>query len=467
MKKKPPTLLRTLKIHFPSTLGLILILCGCGTSQVGSRVPIPLAKRYDASPYPVPELVTSLSHIFPDRQLRNLAKQALIQNPDLAASAARLDESGFNLTQVRAPLLPALNGTFSGNRTQTNNFGSANSSFINNFFSANLNATWELDVWGRIRNDVHAATSDQAALAADFASAQQSLTAQIYQAWFNLIASNKLLNLAQRESESLAQTQQLTERRFERGTLTLSELEVARTDAANSLADLEPLHENRDQAARQLKVLVGDYPDAQLQGASEWPSLSRSIPTGIPSSLLRSRPDIDAAYQRVLAADTRIKVAHADLFPNFTLSASAGRSSSNLRDLLRSASDAWSIGGNLLAPIFDAGARRAELGASHARAQEAYSDYRGTVLTALQEVENALSASSRLRSEEHARDQALLAARKAEARARRDFEAGITDLLSFLETQRRAFLTEEQTITIRNARYNNRVALALALGKSY
>lgn len=423
--------------------------------------------RYDATPAPVLELVSTLSLVFPDAELSRLAQRAQRQNADLVAAGARLDEAGFDFTQVRAPLFPSLSGAFSANRFQTNNFGGGNSSFINNSFTATLDATWELDVWGRVRHGVKAATSDQAALAADLAAAEQSLTAQVYQSWFDLIASNQRLELARRESHSLSQTRQLTERRFEAGTLSLTELEVARTDAANALADIEPLLEERDQVARQLKALMGDYPDAKMAGATQWPSLARTIPAGIPSSLLRSRPDIDAAYQRVRAADSRIKVAHSDLFPSFALSVSGGRSSGDLSDLLTNLSNTWSLGGDILAPLFEAGARRAELGASHARAREAYANYGSAVLTALQEVENALSASNRLRNEEQTREKALTAARGAQSRAQRDFEAGITDLLSLLETQRRAFATEEQIITIRNERFNNRVALALALGKAY
>ena len=223
-----------MKTAFLSCLGLcVCLLAGCSSSQVDSRQPLPLTQRYDSSPYPTPELVSSLSLIFSDAQLHQLTQQALRQNPDLAAAAARLEESGFVFTQVRAPLFPALDGTFGANRNRVNNFGGG-SSFTNNSFSASLDASWELDVWGRIRHNVSAAHSDKAALAADLAAAKQSLIAQIYQAWFELIAHNQRLALAKRESESLEQTRLLTESRFEAGTLSLSDLQVARTDAKNA-----------------------------------------------------------------------------------------------------------------------------------------------------------------------------------------------------------------------------------------
>ena len=193
--------------------------------------------------------------------------------------------------------------------------------------------------------------------------------------------------------------------------------------------------------------------------------LKRTLRAGIPSDLLRQRPDIDAAFQRIRAADARVQVAHADLFPSFALTASGGQSSSVLSDLARHGFSSWSVLGSLSQPLFDGGQRRAELGAAGKRAEQNYQHYRATVLNALREVENALGSERYLRTEEAARLQAFAAARSAETRTRRDFEAGITELLNLLLAQRQAFATEERTITLRAARLTNRVTLALALGK--
>ena len=424
---------------------------------------LPLPPRYDASSYPTPELTDSLFRVFGSAQLPSVTRRALTNNPDLVAAGSRLDEAGFNLKQTRASLFPSVDGSASGNRSLTNGaFANARS-----VLSVGLDASWELDVWGRIKNGVAAASSDQAAAAADLASARQSIAAQTMQAWFAVVATNQLLDLAQRQSDSLSQTVALTERRFERGTATLAELELARSDATNALADIQESLENRDSAARALKVLMGDYPDTELAGANTWPSLRRSVPAGVPSSLLRDRPDLDAAFHRIRAADSRVKVAHADLFPSFSLTSGVGRSSSTLRNLVEASANTWSIGANVLTPIFDAGSRRAELGAANERAKQAYQSYRSIALVAFQEVENALSAEERLRREQLERDAALKAAKNAESRSRRDFEVGISDLLSLLETQQRVFVTEQQTITVRADRYNNRVALAVALGKAF
>lgn len=227
---------------------------------------------------------------------------------------------------------------------------------------------------------------------------------------------------------------------------------------------MHQLEDNRDQAARAIRLLTGSYPDAKLS-AADWPSLERGVPAGVPSDVLRNRPDIDAAYQRIRAADSRVSVAHADLFPSFPLTGSVGQSSSVLSDLADSSFNTWSLVAGLSAPIFDAGMRRAELGAAGKRAEQALAAYQSTVLAALKEVEDALGSERLLRRQETARLKALEAAKSAEKRSRRDYEAGISDLLSLLEAQRRVFTTEDDTITVRRLRLQNRVALALALGK--
>jgi NodT family efflux transporter outer membrane factor (OMF) lipoprotein len=441
-------------------LAILLVAACADLPSTGDRSPTPLPARYAAGEMPAPEVKDSLLGLFSNPQLSATVRRALANNPDLRRSRARLEEAGFDLRRSRSGLLPSLTGNSSAGRNKT---GGA----IGNEaprFSASLDARWEVDVWGRIRTEVTAAEADQAAAAADFAAARQSLAAQTMQAWFDLVAATKSMELDQRRVASFRSTQTLVERRFELGRATLAEGALARTDLQNANADLESSRDRRDQAARGLRSLTGDYPNASLQ-AGTWPSLRRTVPAGLPSGLLRKRPDIAAAYQRIRAADARVHVAHADLFPSFTLTASEGRQSGKLSDLARSSFNSWSLLAGLSAPIFDGGQRRAELGAAGKRAEQAWNAYQATVLDALREVEDALGSERYLAREENARQAALDAAREAVDRTRRDYEAGITDFLSLLDAQRRVFATEQQTINLRAARCNNRVALALALGK--
>ncbi|MDQ8188881.1 efflux transporter outer membrane subunit [Roseibacillus persicicus] len=439
---------------------LFLIQCAPAPDSLSKRAGqvVPLPARYDGTSYPEPQIASSLLKLFNNPELNSLTRRALQQNPEVALSASRLAEAGFNLEKSRSALFPTLTGStgLGKSRTSAGSFDT---------FDYGLDASWELDVWGRLKNSTRASAFDQAAAAADLASVRQSIAAQTMQAWFDLVSTTKLLELAHRETESLESTRQLVERRFEAGTASFADLELTRADLENARADLERTLDSRDQAARRLKVFLGEYPDARLTSTGDWPSLSRGVPAGLPSDLLRNRPDIDAAYQRIRAADSRVKVAHADLFPSFSLTASTGQTSTSLSRLLLGKDGVYSLFANMSSPLYDAGQRQAELGAAGERAQQALESYRSTVLTAFREVEDALSSEHYLAREERARQTALAAARSAEKRTRRDYEAGLSDLLTLLESQRRVFSTEEQTITLHATRLNNRVALALALGK--
>jgi NodT family efflux transporter outer membrane factor (OMF) lipoprotein len=406
------------------------------------------------------EVVDGLLTLFDDPRLLELIEQALNNNPDLLATYAQLEESGFNFQKASGQQWPSLAVNASGARADS---GSGSSG--TNDYELSLDAQWEVDLWGKLRSETRAARMEYTALESSYKASRQSLAAQTMQTWFNLIAASQRLDLAKRERDSFAATYRLVERRYERGTATSTELELAHTDAANARADYQASVSQRQQAARTLQSLLGSYPDAQVASANQWPKLLRTVPADLPSDLLLTRPDILAAYQQIQAADARTQVAYADLFPSFTLTASGGRSSETLSDLGRSAFDIWSLAGQIAAPLFEAGQRKAELSAAGKRAEQAYQNYRAVVINAFSEVEQALDNEIYLAHEETARLEAFAAAQRAVAKSQRDYESGLIDLLDLLEAQQRAFSTEAQTITIRADRLSNRVSLALALGK--
>lgn len=444
-------------------IGGILALTSCTSipekraERVESAVELP--NSYKAEAFPEMEVVDSLLELFDDPEVNRYTKLVLENNPSLLRTYAQMEEAGFNFQKTRGSLFPSLSGGTSASRSGSNAGSTANT------YSATLDARWEVDIWGELRNRTKASKADLAAAEANYEAQRQSLAAQTMQSWFELLAATQLLDLGERQRESFESTHRLVERRYEKGTATSTEVDLAQTDAASSRADYESRKNNRNQAARALKALIGTYPDASIEGKLTWPKLTRTVPSDLPSELLLTRPDIIAAYQGILASDGRARAAFADLFPSFTLTASGGRSSDTLSDLGRSAFDVWSLAGQVAAPIFEGGSRRAEVGAADQRAEQAYQNYRSVVLNGFQEVENALNSEAYLASEESARIEALAASRRAEAKSQRDYESGLIDLIDLLQTQRRVFTNEIQTINLRKARLSNRVSLALALGK--
>ncbi|MGJ8652028.1 MAG: efflux transporter outer membrane subunit [Opitutaceae bacterium] len=417
-----------------------------------------LPASYSAEVFPELKIVDSLLDLFDDAEVNRYTQLALENNPNLLRMYAQMEEAGFNFQKTRGSLFPSL----SGNGAATKSGSSASST--SNTYSASLDARWEVDIWGELRNRTKASKADLATAEANYEAFRQSLAAQTMQSWFELVAATQLLDLAERQLKSFESTHRLVERRYESGTASSTEVDLAHTDAASSRADYESRKNNRDQVARTLKALIGHYPDAAIEAGLNWPKLNRTVPSDLPSELLLARPDIIAAYQSIRASDARARAAYADLFPSFTLTASGGRSSDTLSDLGRSAFDVWSLAGQVAAPIFEGGSRRAEVGAADQRAEQAYQNYRSVVLNSFREVENALNSESYLAREESQRLIALDAARRAEAKSQRDYESGLIELLDLLTAQRRVYNIETQTINLRQARLSNRVSLALALG---
>ncbi|MEO1856889.1 MAG: efflux transporter outer membrane subunit [Rubritalea sp.] len=448
-------------------LALPLTLASCvnqpGPLSPGARKSLDIPDRYDSSQPPVPEISQNLVNLFPSSQLKSYIHQAVKNNPDLKSSAARLEEAGYNTRRSQAGLSPTLNANLGAGASGSNPSGL--SSIRSENYTASLDARWEVDVWGRIRAGVSASASDQAVAAADYASARQSIAAQTAQAYFDLLRTSSLLDLSERRLVSFTKTLDLVNRRFEAGTADLGALDLARTDIENTRSQVALRMDDRDKASRRLASLTGAYPSISNK-ATKWPNLSRSVQANIPSTLMLKRPDIDAAYQRIRAADSRVTVAHRDLYPNFTLTASYGQQSNLLKNLADSNFNAWSLLANLSAPLIDGGARQAELGASNARAKRALADYQSTALNAFREVENALGSENYLKQQYSATEKALIAAKSAESRGLRSYDNGLINILDLLEVQRRTFATEESLINIRALRYQNRVSLALALGKA-
>lgn len=439
-----------------------VLLPACETLPTFSeREPTPVPKDFDAASDDSRSslrISRELRELFGDPELDWLVAKAEANNPDLLRSRARLAEQGFQLKQTQSRRFPEVGGGFSAGRQDEPSLGSSQQ------FSLGLDASWEVDVWGKLGAGVRAARADLATAAADTEAVRQSLSAQTMQAYFALIAASRLESLDRRRVESFASTVELVDGRFDLGAATLAEKSLAKSDFDNARADLEASRDARNRAARQLKTLLGDYPDDNLR-ATDWPRLPKGVPAGVPSEVLLARPDIAAAYQTVVAADERVTVAHREMFPSFVLTAEGGSRGTVLSQLAESGFDYWSVLGNLSAPLFNAGRLKSEHRAAGKRAEQAYLSWQSTVLSAFEEVENALGTEHYLAREEKARLAALQAGETALTRTRRDFEAGTTDLLNLLETQRRLFQTERQTIVIRQSRLDNRVALALALGK--
>lgn len=409
--------------------------------------------------------------LFADEQLNGLVTAALAENRDLRATAARVDAAAASARIAGAALRP--NVGLSGNAARQRlvfvglpipgSGGSVLSSTTNNF-GVSLDLSWEADLWGRLRAGQRAALTDLHAADLELRAAELSLAAQVSKAWFALAEARSQADLAQRTVDSFLKTEEIVQRRFEGGLVTALDLRLARSNAADAKATLEERENLLQLARRQVELLLGEYPDASIEGRAELPSIPGPIPAGLPAQILGRRPDLLSARARLVAADLRVAEAEAALLPSLRLTASGGTASNDLGDLLDGDFSVWSIAGGVTAPLFEGGRLRAQVELREAGVDEALWLYAQRALLAFAEVETALGAEGHLARQEADLETAWREASEAERLADERYRSGLSGLVTVLEAQRRAFGSESRWIGVRRARLDNRVDLALALG---
>ena len=405
-------------------------------------------------------------------ELAGLVEEALANNPDLQATALRLEQARLRQHIARADRRPTLSASLDASKKRSNFIGlpiggsSVLTSRSENY-GFTLSSNWEADVWGRIRAGQLAASMDTATARAELRAARQSLAAQTVKAWLALTEAREQLGLAEANVAILETTARQANLRYGLGVGPALDLRLAEVNLAAARAGVEQWRSPRAEARRQLEVLLGRYPAGALEGVPVLPELSSAIPAGLPSQLLTRRPDILGAHSRLIAADARTAVARAELYPKFSLTASGGTSSDELENLMNNNLLVWSLGTNLTQPIFNSGRLRANVKLREAMAAEAVIQYRATVLNAFAEVELALANEGWLAGREARLTEAAIKAAQALRLAENRFTRGLEPFSRVLETQRRVNEFSSQQVSVRRLRLENRVNLHLALGGGF
>ncbi|MCH7227256.1 efflux transporter outer membrane subunit [Verrucomicrobiaceae bacterium E54] len=417
---------------------------------------------------------------FGGREVKKLVAEAYAANGDLRAAAARVERAAAVAKGAGAAARPQLTAGGSANRDARNFIGfpignagggQGVQRVINNTYGAQLALSWEIDLWGRVRAGEQAALADLQAQGNLYRGSRASLAAQVVRSWLLVCEINGQIVLAEEALRTRMDTAELVRGRFERGAgegqASGSQLRLAETDVETAKAALEARKGEKDQAVRQLEILLGRYPSAELVGRSTLPGVKSMPPAGLPSELLLRRPDILAAERRLAAAGRRRDEAFLAFFPSFSLTATAGQSTDQLRNIFDSAYGVWSIAGQAAQPILQGGRLKSQLEARGAEEREALADLQQTVLRGFGEVETALAADRYLAARVTAIDSAFEMARDGAESARRDFTLGTGDVLTLLASENRRIELASQRLTLRRLRLENRVNLHLALGGDY
>ena len=429
----------------------------------------PTSEAGDAEPKP---LRIDWWRDFGDERLNTLVATGLANNPNMRAVMARLAAAAAAHAIAGGPLLPEIDASLQTDRARRlflgfpfGGGGVPSSTFTT--YGLSLGVRWEVDVWGRLRAADSAALSDQQAAVHDIHAAQMSLAAQICRAWFSAIEAQQQRALAEATVVTFEKTLADVTDRFRRGVRPALEVHQASTNLANARASAALRRDLHTRSMRLLDVLVGRYPNGKMAIATELPTTLEPVPAGLPSELLQRRPDLMAAERRVAAAGCRVSSAEAALYPRLSLTAGGGTQSLDLEDLVDSDFRVWSLGANLLEPLFRGGALRAEVRRQQARRAEAFANYGNAVLAAFSEVENILSSGGHLAQRQQSLTEAARHAALARDLARERWQLGLTDFLTVADGQRQAFQAEAARITVDRERVDNRIDLLLALGGGF
>ncbi len=410
----------TVKIRLTGTASFLAIFL-LGSSILSGCISLaPSAKLPEAVEEMPPDFGTELVEsmyqpldwwsVFADEQLNQLIDSALTANLDLVSAVARIDEVRAQLRATRGAKFPSVTATANGSRTDSpantgafslfgggaadSSGGSGVSRFNTTTYSTSLGFAYELDFWGRIRNDTRAAVNDARASESDFETVRLGVIAETISTYFEIVDIRSRIALSVETLDVLTERVGVAEDRYGRGLITSFELYQLRQDYRNTQATLPDLESQLTDAEGRLAVLLGRYP-----GQLNWildhdltPTLSfESIPSGLPADLLVQRPDVRSAALRFESARYRIGARKAELFPSISLTGSVGTQAANLGDLINTI-DQWTLNlaAGLTAPLFQGGRLRASVDVAEAQYKQLAAAYAKTVLTAYQEAFSAL-----------------------------------------------------------------------------
>lgn len=405
---------------------------------------------------------------FDDPQLEQLIRQALANNHSLKASAARVEAAIAQARIAGAALNPTINGSVDARRSRSNSESSGQAEpRYSTELGLGADISWEVDLWNRLSSRAKAATLDFEVTEAEWRAAQLSLAASVARSWFNLAEAQLQLNLVERRLSNLSDNLATIEEDFKLGLREALDVYLARADVAGEQARIASRRSALYDARRTLEVLLGHYPEGAINSVEELKPLTSPIPGGLPSDLLKRRPDLIAHQKQLAATDQRAAAAHADRFPRLTLTGNVGTGSDELHQLIRSDYLVWSIFSGLSAPLFDSGRLEAEEQGARANVTIAEADYNQALLTAFQEVETGLRNEQLLIEQERALKEAAEESIAAENLAFDQYQSGLLDFITVLESQRRSFDAQSSEIVVRNQRLQNRINLYLALGGAF
>lgn len=460
-------------------IALALFVSGCVSMSPDVEVPAPVAElpaNYAAPQRPENYAPASWWSAFSDPVLDSLVLDALASNVDIAEAASRLEQANSQARIARSVLLPAINATGSANATSSpieglafgNLPGFSIDRIENEIFSLGLGASYELDLFGRARDDSRAAVRDAQASAYDLQTVQLAAAAETISAYFDYVDGRRQLELSREVADVLADRVSLTEDRYQRGIAESFELYQIRQELRASEASLPQLQSALASYRARLALLLGTYPEAlddRLAGPLRPRLVFEPVPAGLPADLLEQRPDVAAAWARLDAARLRIGARKAERFPRLNLSASLGTQSNDPDNVFNIASN-WTsaLAASIVAPIFDAGRISANIRSARAVYDQRAATYSGAVLGAYAEADRAIADYEEQRRRYLLIDEQLADAESSLLLQRQRYASGVGSYSGYLDALRALYQTEANLSSAARATALARLGVHRALG---
>jgi NodT family efflux transporter outer membrane factor (OMF) lipoprotein len=398
--------------------------------------------------------------LFGDPALSGIAEQVEVSNQNVAAAVAGYAQAEALVRQQRAALFPSLAADAAATRAG----GRGSQARSGNDFQLSLNATWEPDIWGALRLAVTSAQASAQASAANLAAARLSAQAAVATDYFALREADNEIGLLRSAVDAYARALQITRNQYNAGIAQRTDVLQAQTQLETTQANLVAMVAQRERLEHAIALLVGKAPAEFSVAPASWDTRVPAVPLVVPSELLQRRPDIAAAERAVQAANAQIGIQRAAYFPNIALSASGGAAAGTLSTLLRASNSVWSLGLSVAQLVFDAGATAAKVEGARAAHDVATANYRQTVLTAFQAVEDQLSTLRSLGEQEANRRAASADADRAEQLTLNQYLQGQVPYTTVVTAQVTALNARQTLSQLMSSRQAAAVALIQAMG---
>ncbi|TKI05134.1 efflux transporter outer membrane subunit [Martelella alba] len=394
-----------------------------------------------------------------DPTLSALLRQVAVSNQNVAEYAAQFREAQALAAQSRAELFPSVSGDVSSTRSR-----SSSASGVGNSHSAELSASWEIDLWGKLRRTLEENKASAQASQAELANITLSAQSELAQDYFQLRIMDQQIALYQQSIQAYERYLQVIDNKYRAGSEARNTLAQAQMQLESARASALDYQWQRAQLEHAIALLLGKTPAEFSLPAAPLVAVLPAVPAALPATLLQRRPDIAYAERNVAAANAAVGVAIAGYYPDLTLSASGGFASTVLHNLMTAPNRVWSLGPELSGTLLDFGATSAKVAQARAAYDASVASYRQSVLSGIGEVEDYLVELHTLQSEVAASQRATTAAKESARVTRNQYEAGMIDYLDVATTENSSLSDQQSLLSLQSTQWVTSVKLIAALG---